>query len=87
MKITDVIAHHLTYKTKHPYANSFMYNRSRSATVIEVRTDNGLVGWGEGSGAPDQGALETHAIGESPFDYEVIYDGLAQGGRLSLIHI
>ena len=81
MKITDVIAHHLTYKTKHPYANSFMYNRSRSATVIEVRTENGLVGWGEGSGAPDQGALETHAIGESPFDYEVIYDGLAQGGR------
>ncbi len=80
MKITDVIVHNLTYKTKHPYANSFMYNRSRSTAVIEVRTDNGLVGWGEG-GAPSPGDIEAHALGRSPFDYEVIYDGLASRGR------
>lgn len=82
MKITEVIVYNLVYPVKHPYANSFAYNRSRRATMVEVQTDNGLVGWGEGSGAPDRGAVDAHVIGKSPFDYALIYDNLAgRNGR------
>jgi D-galactarolactone cycloisomerase len=81
MKITEVNAYSLAYPVKHPYANSGTYNRSRKITVIEVLTDSGLVGWGEGSGAPAQSDVESYVIGKSPFDYEVIYDDLSHGGR------
>ena len=66
---------------KKPYANSGTFNRRRTATVIEILTDSGLVGWGEGSGAPSAGDIERAVVGRSPFDYEVIYDDLARGGR------
>lgn len=81
MKISEVIVHNLSYPVKKPFANSHTYNRARRATVVEVKTDSGLVGWGEGSGAPASGDIDQYAIGKSPFDYEIIYDDLARGGR------
>lgn len=81
MQIKEVNVYNLSYPTKKPYANSNSYNRARRVTVVEVVTDSGLVGWGEGSGAPARGDLEQYAIGKSPFDYEVIYDDLSRGGR------
>ena len=82
MKITDVITHNLAYRVKLPYRNCCSeWIHIRPATLVEVRTDNGLVGWGEGGDAPSRGDIETHVIGKSPFDYEVIYDHLSRNGR------
>jgi D-galactarolactone cycloisomerase len=81
MRITEVNVYNLAYPTKKPFANSGNYNRSRNATVIEVITDSGLIGWGEGSSAPSALDIERCVIGKSPFDYEVIYDDLSKGGK------
>jgi D-galactarolactone cycloisomerase len=84
MKITDVIFHHLDYQVKRRYRNCCSpWISNRPATLVEVKTDNGLVGWGEGGGAPTPTEIEGHVIGRSPFDYEVIYDSLSQGGKRS----
>jgi L-alanine-DL-glutamate epimerase-like enolase superfamily enzyme len=81
MKITEVNAFRLAYPVKHPYVNSETYNRSRKITVIKVLTDSGLVGWREGSSKPVQYDVQSNVIGKSPFDCEVIYDDLSNGGR------
>ena len=81
MKITEVRSYNLSYPVKRPYANSTTFNRRRGATVVEVVTDSGLIGWGEGSGSPSKVDVENHVIGRSPFDYEVIYDDLSRSGR------
>ena len=82
MKIIEVITHNLAYRVKQPYRNCCSeWIHIRPATLIEVRTDSGLVGWGEGSGTPSRGDIETHVIGKNPFDYEVIYDNLSRRGR------
>jgi len=78
MKITEVILHNLTYQVQRPYRNcrpDWIY--ARPAILIEIRTDNGLVGWGEGGFIPSQSEIETHVIGKDPFDCEVIYDNLS----------
>ena len=81
MKITEVNVYDLVYPVKQPFANSRSWNRSRSAVVVEVKTDNGLIGWGEGSAVPSQRDIENHVIGRSPFEYERIYDDMSPRGR------
>ncbi|MDP6040934.1 MAG: mandelate racemase/muconate lactonizing enzyme family protein, partial [Candidatus Latescibacteria bacterium] len=84
MKITEVIPHRLDYKVQHPYCNSngeWIY--ARPATLIEVKTDNGLIGWGEGGGIPSPSDIETHVIGKDPFDCAVIYDNLSRNSHAS----
>ena len=84
MKITQVIFHALNYTVKRRYRNCCSpWIESRPASVVEVRTDNGLVGWGEGGGVLSSTEVEDHVIGRSPFDYEVIYDNLSHGGTRS----
>ena len=81
MKITEVIFHNLSYEVKRRYRNCCSpWIENRPASVVEVRTDNGLVGWGEGGGALSRAEIEAHVLGKSPFDYEVIYDGLSRNG-------
>jgi D-galactarolactone cycloisomerase len=82
MKISEVLTHDLVYPVKHPYRNCCSdWIHARPATLVEVKTDNGLVGWGEGDGNPSLSDIEKHVIGQNPFDYEVIYDGLSNNGR------
>jgi len=80
VKISEVIHYSLSYPVKKPYANSRTYNRSRRITMVEVKTDSGLVGWGESSGTVSDADIEQFVIGKSPFDYETIYDNLGRGG-------
>ena len=84
MKITDLIIHNLAYQAKHPYRNCCSeWVHIRPATLVELRTDNGLVGWGEGGQAPVRSHIENYIIGQNLFDYEVIYDDLSRKGRNS----
>jgi D-galactarolactone cycloisomerase len=86
MRITDVITHNLSYQVKQPYRNCCSeWICDRPATLIEVRADNGLVGWGEGGGNPSSEEIETHVIGKNPFDSEVIYDNLSRGGQTAAL--
>ena len=47
MKITDVRAHVLRSALEQPFAFSQGWVSSRGATLVEVHTDEGVIGWGE----------------------------------------
>ena len=84
MKIIEVIPHRLSYPVKHPYRNCRPeWVEARPATLFEIKTDNGLTGWGEGGGVPPQSYIETHVIGKDPFDCAVIYDNLSRHSHAS----
>ena len=77
MRITSVRIHHLTAKLKERFGWSLDWTEKRSVTLVEVNTDAGLTGWGEGSYGGDR--LRQHpelVLGRSPFEVEAIYDDL-----------
>ena len=80
MKIVDVKTYPVVYPVKDPFSNGMRTTRQRPFGIVEVITDSGLSGWGEGTGVPARRALESQVIGRSPFDYEVIWEGLQLAG-------
>ena len=46
MKITGLKAHVLEAKLSRPFAYSQAWVAARSALVVEITTESGLVGWG-----------------------------------------
>ena len=46
---------------------------------MEIRTDAGIIGWGEGASTPSQAAIDTCLVGKDPFDIEVIWNTMHQG--------
>lgn len=82
MRITDVIAHPLTAPMDpDALATAFGKFNSTSLLVVEIHTDNGLVGWGEGLAryAPTAHAdivtrlLRPILIGEDPTEVERLW--------------
>jgi len=47
MKIVDIKAHPLRTELQQPFAFSQGWVKHRSATLVEVITDEGITGWGE----------------------------------------
>lgn len=76
MEIVDVKTYYLRYPLEEKFANSGTWSTSRVAHVVEVVTDNGLVGWGEGSETLKRSAIEDCVIGRSPFEYAAIWQAL-----------
>lgn len=83
MRIVDVQAYYLTAKLDAPFAWSLRRTDSRTAVVVKVTTDEGIVGWGEAgsSGTPAIGMVivsqfRPRLIGRDPFDIEVIWEDL-----------
>ena len=84
MKITDVKVHILQSQLDQPFAFSQGWVTVRSATIIEVQTDSGLVGWGEafsqGLESPQVAAsaiehsLKPMLLGQNPTDTEVLWN-------------
>ena len=82
MKITDVKSHVLQYDLPEELGYSQQYYARRSAHLVEVRTDEGLTGWGECFG-PGNVALANKSIvervikpmivGRDPLDRSVIW--------------
>ena len=82
MKITEIRSHVLAYDLPEELGYSQQYYARRTAHLVEVRTDEGLVGWGECFG-PGNVALANKAIvekviqpmvtGMDPLDREVIW--------------
>ena len=83
MKITDVITHQLSVKVDKPFTSSrgWWYS-TKGGLVVEVRTDEGITGWGDCYGpaavcrAIVDSLLKPSVIGKDPFDVEVIWEGL-----------
>ncbi len=80
MRIRDVRAHYLRAELEQPFGWSLYLTSIRQALLVEVLTDDGLVGWGEsGSGTlPPSGkafveeVLRPAALGEDPFNLQRI---------------
>ena len=79
MKITEVKTYNLSYPLVEPFANARSWSKTRNAGIVEIRTDAGIIGWGEGASTPSQAAIDTCLIGKNPFDIEVIWDTMHQG--------
>ena len=79
MKITEVKTYNLSYPLIEPFANARSWSKTRNAGIVEMRTDAGIIGWGEGASTPSQAAIDTCLIGKDPFDIEVIWDTMHQG--------
>jgi D-galactarolactone cycloisomerase len=83
MKITDVVVHVLKSPLAEPFAFSQGWVHQRSATLVEVVTDDGIVGWGEAfaqgleppeiAAAVIDKALRHLVIGADPLDIEVLW--------------
>ncbi len=83
MKITGIRTHILKSPLSQPFAFSQGWVTTRSATLVEVTTDAGPVGWGEafaqGLEAPEisaaaiEHALQPLLLGADPLDIEVLW--------------
>jgi D-galactarolactone cycloisomerase len=83
MKITGIRTHVLKSPLAQPFAFSQGWVPTRSATLVEITTDSGPVGWGEafaqGMEAPEiSAAVIEHALapllsGANPLDIEVLW--------------
>jgi D-galactarolactone cycloisomerase len=76
-KIACIRIHRLTGELGEPFGWSLNWTRERASTLIEVLTDDGLTGWGDGGYGGD--LLLQHpdlVIGRSPLEVEGIFDSL-----------
>ena len=79
LRITGVRVHTLSAQLKQRFGWSLNWTRTRTGCLIEVTTDSGLIGWGDG--ACDTTVLAQHAdriLGRSPFEVEAIYHELRE---------
>ena len=94
MRITNVRTHVLQAALSQPFAYSRAWYDSRSAMLVEIETDNGLIGWGECYGpARITSAVVTSVapwlIGEDPlrtdFLWQTIYARLRDHGQKGVV--
>lgn len=84
MIITDIKTHVLSAPLEQPFAFSQGWVHQRTAMLVEVHTEDGLVGWGESinhglqppqiAQAVVEYALKPLLIGRSVFDHEVLWE-------------
>lgn len=83
MKITDVICHQLSVAVDEPFTSARgQYYKTKGALVVEIVTDEGIVGWGDcyGPAAVSRSIIESlyrpALIGQDPFNVEPIWEML-----------
>jgi D-galactarolactone cycloisomerase len=91
MKIVDVKVHLLQSALTQPFAFSQGWVRRRSATLVEVTTDEGITGWGEAfaqgleppqiAGAVIDAALKPLVLAANPLDTEVLWHRMYHATR------
>ncbi|MEZ5354137.1 MAG: mandelate racemase/muconate lactonizing enzyme family protein [Bryobacteraceae bacterium] len=70
MKITKILTHHLEASLSRRFGWSLDWTSTRRVTLVEVRTDAGITGWGEGL----PGANAHRALGRSPHELAAIWE-------------
>ena len=91
MKIASITAHPLSTKLETPFAFSQGWVTARSATLVEIRTDDGITGWGEafcqGLESPQVSATVIRdcfadmLVGGSPLDTERLWFAMYNRSR------
>ena len=91
MKITAVHTHVLKSPLAEPFAFSQGWVRQRCATLVELHTDDGLIGWGEAfaqgleppeiAAAAIEHALKPLVLGADPRDTEVLWHRMYHATR------
>jgi D-galactarolactone cycloisomerase len=91
VKIVDVKVHVLQSPLAQPFAFSQGWVRRRSATLVEVLTDEGLTGWGEAfaqgleppqiAAAVIEAALKPLVLDANPLDTEVLWHRMYHASR------
>ncbi|MBI1394849.1 MAG: mandelate racemase/muconate lactonizing enzyme family protein [Betaproteobacteria bacterium] len=91
MKIVDINVHPLRTPLETPFAFSQGWVRSRSATLVEVVTDEGITGWGEAfaqgleppqiAAAVIESALKPLLMNEDPLATEVLWHRMYHATR------
>ncbi|MBI3682888.1 MAG: hypothetical protein HY235_21150 [Acidobacteria bacterium] len=82
LRVTGVKIHRLSQKLKEPMgyccaSGGVLGMTAGGANVVEVATDAGITGWGDGAwGGEALRKNRSLVIGRSPFEAESIYDGL-----------
>lgn len=84
MKISNVITHVLSKPLDEPFGFSQGWVKKRSTMIVEIQTDEGIIGWGEslchGLQPPEIAAsfiekcFKPLLLGRDPFDVEVIWE-------------
>lgn len=82
MKITKIISHVLQYDLPEELGYSQQYYARRSAHLVEVQTDEGIIGWGECFGPGNialankgivEKVIQPMVLGMDPLDRDVIW--------------
>ena len=91
MKVRDIRIHVLKSPLAEPFAFSQGWVRQRSATLVEVITDDGIVGWGEAfaqgleppeiAAAAIEHALKPLLLGADPLAMEVLWHRMYHATR------
>jgi D-galactarolactone cycloisomerase len=74
MKIVEIRGFNLSFPLAEPMGNALNLFRKRDALVVQLRTDTGLIGWGESGNQPHAAAafirtrLAGLILGESPLE-------------------
>jgi D-galactarolactone cycloisomerase len=94
MKITNILTHVLEARLSQPFAYSRAWYDTRTAMLVEIETDSGLVGWGEcyGPAGITEAVVKSVApwlIGEDPlrtdFLWRMIYARLRDHGQKGVV--
>src|SRR5829696_238008 len=93
MKITGVVCHVLHAPIEAKFYYSQGYYPGRDAVLVEVRTDEGLTGWGQAAGAPAVTPLLVEngyaplLLGKDPRDWQARWLELGglRGGHFGII--
>lgn len=76
-RVAEVRIHSLACDLAERFGWSLNWTRRRVVTMVEVRTDSGITGWGEGTwGGEDLLRAPELVIGRSIFEIEGIYESL-----------
>lgn len=93
MKITAIVCHVLHASIANTFYYSQGYYAARDAVLVEIRTDEGLAGWGQAAGAPatlpamiDQ-QYAPLLLGRDPRDWHALWHQLGglRGGHYGII--
>jgi len=94
MKITSVRTHVLEAALSHPFAYSRAWYDTRMAMLVEIETDDGLIGWGESYGpawitSAAVRAIAPFLLGQDPlrtdFLWQEIYARLRDHGQKGVV--
>lgn len=81
LRITEVRIHHLRGELKERFGWSLNWTTERKAILVEVRTDAGLTGWGDGYYGGEWLVRNPGlVIGRSPLEVEGIHESLCAPG-------